>query len=356
MTAASRVLCAVLLGGAVLTSASAGWSVHMADGREMAIVNNGILPGNQQLERRNPDGSPDLLFGRNGRVSLGFAQGDLGATSIRLDAQGRLLVAGSAMAPGDRAVPTSLRFLPDGRPDTSWGNQGRSMLPSPGTDAYATDVLPMDGELALMLGHVDADPTEQVALWLLRGDGSPVTGFGQGGVMRASGLEGARGLGLQRDNDGAALIALQIPAQGIDWLEVHRWQPGLEQPQRIARQPAPREWMGAITLGRRGGTWQWYDASLPSTAGGVPQGGVALAAVAATAVWSQASPQPPNVAPVEDRPDASPGHAAFNPFAVDSHSNAPADLLSAGFTWALIALGSLGALGVLAWWQFGRRS
>ncbi|MDH5538568.1 MAG: hypothetical protein OEY03_04115 [Rhizobacter sp.] len=334
-------------------ASATSWWVALEDGRQMTIVNDGVKSDELFLERRNPDGSPDLLFGRSGRVRFSMGAENPMPRAIRADRQGRLLVTGSAMGPGRRPVPATLRFLPDGRADAGWGEQGRSLAPSPGGDAFAADLLPMPDDSVLLLGQIDAAPAEQVALWHLRPDGSIDTAFGQNGLLTGTGLESASGLGLQRDNDGAALIAVQLVSQGMTWLEVHRWQAGLEQPQRIARQPAPRDWQGPITLSRRGGTWQWFDASRPISYGGVP-----LAAVAAAPVWAQpiAADSPPASTGADTQPGNSPGHAAFNPFSVDSSSNTGlSDPLAAGAPWLMLVLGSLLALFGVAWWQLRKR-
>jgi hypothetical protein len=339
---------AVLLCGASTMAAASSWSVALEDGRDMAIVKDGTRPDELFLERRNPDGSPDLLFGHAGRVPFGKGAGKIAPRAIRADRQGRLLVAGSATGASDRSVPAALRFLPDGRIDAAWGEQGRSLAPSPGGDGFAVDLLPMPDDSVLLLGQIDAEPAGEVVLWHVRPDGHVDTAFGKGGLLRATGLEAASGLGLQRDNDGAALIAVQLDSQGISWLEVHRWQPGLDQPQRIARQPAPSDWQGPFRLARRGGTWQWFDASRPIIHGGVP-----LAAVAAAAAWALPEVVPgPASAADEAQAGVSPGHAGYNPFSNGTGgSTGLFEPLAVGTPWLILVLGSFVALLGFALWR-----
>jgi uncharacterized delta-60 repeat protein len=341
--------------GAVLAfsaaAAVAGWSLTLPDGKKLAIVNDGTAgPSAQHLERRNPDGSPDGLFGSAGRVVFSLGADSPGPRSLRSDALGRLLVVGTAVGADGRAMPASMRFLFDGRLDLTWGTQGRSAVPVRDADALGADLLAMPDESVLLLGQIDGESTEHAALWRLTRNGALDTGFGQGGIMRATGLEPSQPLALALDDDGAALIALQTAQQGRPWLEVHRWQAGQDQPQRVARQPMPAEWQGPPMLQRRGGAWQWFDASQP-----ISQGGVPLMAVAATAVWTQGGKTAPTGALAT--PATTEGSAAFNPFEVtaDKSSAAPVGSASSGANWVVLALLSLAVLAGLGWWRWHRR-
>lgn len=346
-----RAIAAGLMACGAAVAAAAGWSFTLADGRRVAIVADGANdPFTQTLERRNLDGSLDRLFGDAGHVLIGLGADSPGPRSIRADKAGRLLVVGAAMGPQGRAVPASLRLQPDGRPDLTWGVQGRSLIPSPGEDAFGADLLPMPDETVLMLGQIEGQ-NEQAALWRLDGHGAVDAGFGEDGVMVASGLDLSQPLALQLDDDGAALIALQTVRQGLPWLEVHRWQSGQQQPQRVAYQPMPTDWQGPVTLARRGGAWQWFDASQPISSGGVP-----LVAVAATAVWSKSTPAVSSAGPAAQI-TATEGGAAWNPFSASAMTDAPAHAggdSGAPLPWVVFAVLALAALAGLGWWRWRR--
>jgi hypothetical protein len=350
--AARSVAAGVMACGAAL-AAAAGWSLKLADGRQVGIVADGTGGGSAQtLERRLPDGSLDRQFGNAGRVVISLGADSPGPRSIRVDSSGRLLVVGAALGPEGRVAPAVLRLLADGRIDLAWGAQGRSLIPSPKEDAFGADLLPLPDGSALVLGQIDAEPAEQAALWRLGGNGAVDSAFGQAGVMRATGLESSEPLALQLDDDGAALIAVQAVYQGLAWLEVHRWQIGQDQPQRVAHQPMPPDWLGPVTLARRGGAWQWFDASQPVTSGGVP-----LVAVAAAAVWSKSALSAGGLNPAAQAP-ATEGGAAWNPFA--SGARAETSVPAAGATaaelpWAALAALTLAALVGLGWWRWRRR-
>ena len=334
-------------------AAAAGWNLTLADGRRVAIVADGAAdPFTQVLERRNADGSLDRQFGVGGRVLISLGADSPGPRSIRADSAGRLLVVGAAMGLQGVPVPASLRFSADGRIDSSWGIQGRSLGPSAGGPAFGADLLPLPDGSLLMLGQIESDTGEQAALWRLSGNGTTDLAFGDAGAMRATGIESSQGLALQLDDDGAALIAVQTLQQGQPWLEVHRWQPGQDQPQRVAYQPMPTDWQGPVTLARRGGAWQWFDASQPITSGGVP-----LVAVAAAAVWSKAAAQaagPSGLNPA----NASEGGAAFNPFSPAAAADtalAASPATPVELRWMVLAGAALVALAGLGWWRWRRR-
>ena len=317
--------------------------LQQADGKLLAVIDDGTVgPYQQQLERRNPDGSLDLRFGRGGHVAFSLGAQSVGPRALRVDPRGRLLVVGAAFGADDRSAPATARFLPDGRLDTGWGLQGHGLAPSPDGDALGLDVLGMADDSVLLLGEVESRAGKQIALWRLRSDGSADPGFGQGGVWVVSGLDGAQALTLQRGDDGAALIAMQVPAMGTHWLEVHRWQPGLNELELIARQPVPREWRGPATLDRADGTLQWFDAC---GAAGLPLVMTTLAAGAdGPASEGNASAA------------ASPGNAGFNPFTVDNSSSVRGSALSGDILqWLGWACGLLATVLAAAWWRFFKR-
>ena len=352
MNRVARLVAAGVLACSAGVAAAAGWSIQLADGRQVSIVADSAAgEGAQFLERRLPDGVLDRQFGNAGRVVFSLGADSPGPRSVRADSGGRLLVVGAAMGLQDRAVPASLRFLPDGRIDLSWGVQGRSLVPSPGADAVGIDLLPLPDGTVLMLGQIEGESAEQAALWLLGSNGVVDGSFGQGGVLRASGLEMSEGLALQLDDDGAALVAVMTAQQGMGWLEVHRWQAGTGLPLRVARQPMPVDWQGPATLARRGGAWQWFDASQPVTNGGIP-----LVAVAAASVWSNAaSPMAGNSTVLQA--SASEGGAAWNPFSNQASADTGAAVAVAAETdgfeppWAGLAVTALAALVGLGWWR-----
>jgi uncharacterized delta-60 repeat protein len=75
-----------------------------------------------RLARHGPDGAAESTFGSGGAVCL---SGLLQAQAMKLDAGGRILVAGSS-GPSTSAV---LRLAPDGQLDTTYGSGGSASVP-----------------------------------------------------------------------------------------------------------------------------------------------------------------------------------------------------------------------------------
>lgn len=79
------------------------------------------------LVRLTPSGHLDSSFGTGGRALIGYdAGGDLEdrAGSVVVDDTGRLLVAGQVSVGDDNVDAAVLRVLPEGLPDTSYGDAG----------------------------------------------------------------------------------------------------------------------------------------------------------------------------------------------------------------------------------------
>lgn len=105
---------------------AAGYSVN-GTARDFALV------------RYNVDGSLDPDFGREGMVVTPVGNGDDEITSMAVDRQGRIIVAGYTTGTLGRAVAVG-RYLADGSPDLSFGDQGIT-LTGIGKDALARSMV-----------------------------------------------------------------------------------------------------------------------------------------------------------------------------------------------------------------------
>lgn len=70
-------------------------------------------------------GELDLRFGSAGMATVGTAHERSTASTILVDADGRILVAGGADGPSAASACLIARLTPDGRPDASFGDAGR---------------------------------------------------------------------------------------------------------------------------------------------------------------------------------------------------------------------------------------
>jgi predicted flap endonuclease-1-like 5' DNA nuclease len=333
MLRVARWAAAVMTCAATASAVAGDLWLQLADGKAVAVIDDGTAgPYQQVIERRNADGSLDLKFGLGGRQVFSLGEESLGPQAVRVDPQGRLLVVGTAFGRGDHSAPATMRFLPDGRPDTTWGRQGRTLAPAQQNDAQGLDAVTLRDNSVLLLGQVDGGAEPRIALWLLRSDGVVGALPGTKGALLPPSFVDAHPLGLQSDADGAALIAVLSKSGATSWLELHRWQPDQIEPQLIARQVPPSSWRGPVSLVRRGGAWQWVD------------GGT-----------SAAIPIERLVAAVEDGSiELAPGHAGFNPFSVDTPrtpdiTEAPDDTLP----WLVGLVGSLLVVLLLSAWRYG---
>lgn len=338
MTAVLRLVAAALLcGGCSLAFAQDLW-LRQTDGKFVTVIEDGAAadPLHHVIERRNADGSLDRYFGSGGRASFSLGTESLGPRSLRIDARGRLIVVGAAFGTSDRSAAAVARLLPNGRLDAGWGLRGTFLAASPDGDIQGLDVVALPDEGLLLLGEIEVQGEKRVCLWRARPDGGLDTGFGRGGVLRAAPLDGSQAVSMHLDADGSVLIGSQKFRSGSLVLEVHRWRPGSDALQPVARQAAPAGSQGAARLDGREGQWRW---SVPGAAEALP------------------------IATVDDGQSAvaSMGLAAFSPFAVQGDTATPLPVkeavkgLNPAQGWMWLALSA--ALGVAGWrWRAARRA
>src|SRR5262245_26622945 len=106
--------------------------VIQADGK--IVVAGGAFPlftflGNFEIVRYNPNGSLDRSFGSGGIVTTVFPQGSY-AFDVALQPDGKIIAAGTVFVdfnPGESSdtVFAMARYYPDGTPDTTFGNGGQ---------------------------------------------------------------------------------------------------------------------------------------------------------------------------------------------------------------------------------------
>lgn len=182
------------IGGLSLVSMGAGVMptpttiIAQADGR---IVIAGNLGGFGAV-RLHADGSLDTDFGNNGVVHVDCANADPGqglAAAIAIDAQGRLLLAGSGdvdPGPAMRSVGIVVRLLPDGAVDAEFGVGGCVTVSPADTNATATAVLrsvAIDAaDRVYVAGRGDLDGVQGLLAARIDATGLLDAGFGIGGI------------------------------------------------------------------------------------------------------------------------------------------------------------------------------
>src|SRR5438132_27108 len=136
----------VLAGAAGLASAARG-VVIQADGKILVAGSAGPAGSEQcALTRFNPDGSPDSTFGSGGTTLTSFGA-EASATSLALQADGKIVVAGF-FQPGPNSSASDLalaRYTASGMLDTTFGTGGKLTTKVSDFDAAANQVLIVPG-------------------------------------------------------------------------------------------------------------------------------------------------------------------------------------------------------------------
>lgn len=124
------------------------------------------------LIRYNSDGSLDTAFGTNGKVSTDFALQADSATSVEVQADGKIVAAGLATIstdPGDSAIA---RYNPDGTLDAGFGANGKVTIDFASSYDTASDIaIQADGKIVIA-GTATA-PSYAFTLARLEGGSSP---------------------------------------------------------------------------------------------------------------------------------------------------------------------------------------
>ena len=171
-----------------------------ADGRIVVVGTagaSGPLPGNFALARYNPNGSLDKSFSGDGKQTTDFGGYD-GATGVALQANGKIVAAGGGA--GSFAIA---RYHPNGSLDTSFSNDGKRLTNFKGVDQAHGVALQGDGKV-VAAGYTADRPRAAADFALARynrngsldptfsGDGKQTTRF-------ADGDDQAYGVAIQAD-------------------------------------------------------------------------------------------------------------------------------------------------------------
>lgn len=275
--------------GAALAIAGAAAAAELGgtlpDGRQIGVT---MAPGDGGpgfvLERRLADGRPDPDFGRAGAQRFDLTPERDAPTALRVDAQGRIWIVGSAAtADGERSVV--LRFDAGGRPDTAFGNGGRAVQAPAGRSTRALEVQPLAGGGAWLAGEVlNGQGEPRLAVWR-SGDSGAVDGrFGAGGVWVDDAADIFEILDLRQAPDGELALAVRRSRT-----ELWTWRDG-GVPVRAAVD-GPGADVATPRLGWRDGRWDWSGqivgsvAAVPTAPAGeaASAGGAAIATPFATA-------------------------------------------------------------------------
>ena len=175
-------------GGIVLTDFADGEEAYalalQADGKLVAagIAATSGIGQMFGLARYNPDGSLDPGFGSGGTVTTAFASGIVQPSGLAVQPDGKLVAAGSVLV-GSTLDFALVRYRPDGTLDRTFGKAGRVITEfTPNDDDAQALVLQADGKLVLA-GSANVSGHFDFALARYRPDGKLDRTFGKTGKV-----------------------------------------------------------------------------------------------------------------------------------------------------------------------------
>jgi uncharacterized delta-60 repeat protein len=193
-----------------------------ADGKIVLVGDSVVADGSTNIivARLNPDGSVDESFGQsedgtpNGFVATSLGDGKDTANAVVLDADGRIVVAGSREAEDGSSNILVARYDATGLPDVTFGAAGDDGTPEgfvnislgDANDASRDVALQADGKIVVVGDSVSADGSSNFIVARLNADGMPDESFG---VSEDGTPNGFVSTSLGDGNDFATGVAVQ---------------------------------------------------------------------------------------------------------------------------------------------------
>lgn len=181
-------------GGAVLTDFSgttddyAHAVAFQSDGKLIVAGQTGVYPlFHSALVRYNRNGRLDPTFGNGGKVVAALDSGGDALSAVALQADGKIVVAGSLIHNNEKAAFLVARFNSDGSRDSTFGKNGRVVTTFGDSSAGGNDlVLQADGRIVVVgvSGAGSASELNDFALARYNSNGSPDVSFGNGGKFK----------------------------------------------------------------------------------------------------------------------------------------------------------------------------
>jgi uncharacterized delta-60 repeat protein len=181
-------------------SASQATALAQLSRGRLVVAGNANVGGRSlfALARYGPNGRLDPSFGSRGKVATAIGK-NAGANAVAVDAEGRILAAGSS-ATGAKLEVALVRYNPNGSLDRSFGVGGRvltSVSAAPASDIAFAMLLEPDGKIVIA-----GSSNWRFLLLRYDQDGSLDHTFGAGGIVTTTvGLYG-RAYALARQSDG----------------------------------------------------------------------------------------------------------------------------------------------------------
>jgi len=164
------------------------------------------------LARYNGNGTLDSTFGHNGRVTTDFGGIYEGARSVALQGDGKIVVAGASVL-GLYNNFALARYRADGTPDTSFGTGGKVTTSFGQVSADATSVAVQPDGKIVVAGYANINGGYDFALVRYNANGTLDTTFGSGGKVvtefgvQQQGYSYAQGSSVALQLDGKIVLA-----------------------------------------------------------------------------------------------------------------------------------------------------
>jgi uncharacterized delta-60 repeat protein len=188
----------------------AGWSTQPATGDDVAIA------------RYNTDGTLDMSFGVDGKVTTDFASPYDYANSVAIQGDGKIVVAGESQQPGTGRDFALARYNSDGSLDITFGSGGKVTtdigVPCPD---YAEDLAistQADGKMVVVGYSVQPGSGADFALARYNSDGTLDISFdGDGKVTTDFGYYSDCAYSVAVQGDGKIVVAGESERPGTGW-------------------------------------------------------------------------------------------------------------------------------------------
>ena len=186
----------------------AAWGIAIqADGKIVAAGDAALGTGNSRfaVARYNADGALDASFGGDGKVTTQFTRHNDPVAGLAMQADGKIVVSGGAAHDGPNSNFALARYNSDGTLDLTFGGDGRVTTDFVGRHDFANAVaVQADGKVVAggLAGFSRTRGKGRFALARYNADGTPDTAFSADGKLTTNftrGDDSVQGVALQSD-------------------------------------------------------------------------------------------------------------------------------------------------------------